>query len=194
MADAQSPAPIPNRKRSLPRLRDPFYQGNAWVFWTHTVARRETGWLSFQSHLEFREAALHAQAREVIACAIYVLMPDHLHCLWIGADPQSDQRLATRSLRRQLNTLLAPRKLQEQPHDHVLRESERTAGAFAATWQYVAENPVRAGLVDDWRDYPFLGALIPGYPGLDPREVDFLRRFWRVYHAFSDRHAGAKSP
>ncbi|MCC5838796.1 MAG: hypothetical protein JJT96_01625 [Opitutales bacterium] len=151
------------------------------------MANRSTGWLSPTVHLAFREAFLHAQTREGLACPVYVLMPDHLHCLWIGASPASDQRLAARALRRQITNLIRPHRLQDQAHDHVLREEERTEGAFATVWQYMAENPRRAGLVDDWRGYPYLGALVPGYPGLDPREVDFLARFWRVYQAFSDR-------
>lgn len=45
----------------------------------------------------------------------------------------------------------------------------------------VCENPVRAGLVAAWPDYPYLGALVPGYPDLDPRDEDRLDQFWRIY-------------
>ena len=175
------------KKTNLPRLEPEWYRGRAWVFWTFTIEQRKTGWLNNDFSQGFREAALHAQAREVIACPVYVLMPDHMHLIWIGAGEQSDQLLAARVLRRALNGLLLPERLQKQPHDHVLREKERARGAFAATWEYIIRNPERAGCVKNWQDYPYLGAMVPGYPGLDPRIDGFSDQFWRAYTAFSLR-------
>ena len=63
----------------------------------------------------------------------------------------------------------------------MLREHEREHGAFGIVANYVFENPVRAGLVAAWRDYTHLGALVPGYPDLDPRDEDYWERFWRIY-------------
>ncbi len=48
---------------------------------------------------------------------------------------------------------------------------------------YIWENPVRAGLVAQWRQYPYLGAVVAGYPDLDPRRDDFWDVFWRIYAA-----------
>jgi putative transposase len=39
--------------------------------------------------------------------------------------------------------------------DHVLRSSE----SYSEKWNYVRQNPVRAGLVKDWRDWPFIGEI-----------------------------------
>jgi len=39
--------------------------------------------------------------------------------------------------------------------DHILRSGE----AYSQKWDYVRENPVRAGLVTDWREWPFLGEV-----------------------------------
>ncbi len=71
--------------------------------------------------------------------------------------------------------------MQRQAFDHVLREEERARGAFGAVAHYVFENPVRARLAEDWKGYPYLGALLPGYPNLDPCQSDFWERFWRIY-------------
>src|SRR5690625_5504959 len=114
-------------------------------------------------------------------------MPDHVHLIWIGCRDSSDQLLATLSLRTEVNRLFAPAKLQKQAHDHVLREEERRRDVFAATWRYVAENPERAELVEDWREYPHLGSMVPGFMGLDPRRDDFFESFWRVFNAFGAR-------
>ena len=39
--------------------------------------------------------------------------------------------------------------------DHVLRSEE----SYENKWHYVRENPVRAGLVQDWTDWPFSGEI-----------------------------------
>ena len=40
--------------------------------------------------------------------------------------------------------------------DHVIRHSE----SYAAKWNYVRDNPVRAGLVSDADDWPFQGEIV----------------------------------
>lgn len=55
-----------------------------------------------------------------------------------------------------------------QGYDTVLREADREKGAFSELADYIWHNPVRAGLVEDWLRWPFLGCLLPGYPKLDP--------------------------
>jgi len=39
--------------------------------------------------------------------------------------------------------------------DHVLRSEE----SYEEKWHYVRENPVRAGLVKRWQDWPFGGEI-----------------------------------
>ena len=46
---------------------------------------------------------------------------------------------------------------------------------------HILANPVRAGLVAEWRAYPYSGALVPGYPDMELRDDDYWERFWRVY-------------
>jgi hypothetical protein len=40
---------------------------------------------------------------------------------------------------------------------------------------------VRAELVKDANDWPYLGAIVPGYPELHPLEDDYWRLFWKLY-------------
>lgn len=44
---------------------------------------------------------------------------------------------------------------QEEFFDHVLRSEE----SYAAKWEYVRDNPVRAGLVKAWEYWPYHGCL-----------------------------------
>jgi putative transposase len=72
-----------------------------------TIEGRRTGWLTHMFHAQFRELLLHALARYQLACPAYCLMPDHLHLLWLGLAPSSDQRLAAQFFRQHMNRLLA---------------------------------------------------------------------------------------
>ena len=171
-----------DHKRNLPRLERHHYQGHAVVFWTNTLEARARGWLTPAFHAIFREMMLHAAVREQLFCPAYCLMPDHLHLVWMGLCRESDQLNAMKFLRVHLEPVLGDgREWQHQPHDHVLREEERKRNAFARFCFYTLANPVRAKLVKRERDWPFLGAVVPGYPELHPLAEDFWGIFWKLY-------------
>lgn len=152
------------------------------------MEHRATGWLDDFFHAHFRELLLHAAAREGLFCPAYVLMPDHIHLVWMELRVDTDQRNAMKFLRKHLATALARRaptgvefELQKQSHDSVLREKDRVRGAFAKACFYVLDNPREAGLVKHPREWKFLGAVVPGYPFLHPFEEDFWELFWKIY-------------
>jgi hypothetical protein len=93
-------------------------------------------------------------------------------------------------LREHLGAALAPHRFQHQAHDHVLREGERRRGAFAKICFYILANPVRDGLIKPQESWPFCGAIVPGYPDLDPRTEGFWRKFWKFYSASRAPDAG----
>jgi putative transposase len=174
----------------LPRLPREYYQGDSVVHWTLPVFDRATGWLSDPFHSNFRELMLHAAVREGLFCPVYCLMPDHIHLLWMGLRLDSDQRNGMAFLRTHLKPLLAPAKFQPQAHDHVLRAEDRRKNAFAQGCRYILENPIRAGLAERVSDWKFMGAVVPGYPKLDPRANDYWRIFWKFYAAEKRPDAG----
>jgi hypothetical protein len=83
----------------------------------------------------------------------------------MGLNLDSDQRNGMAFLRTHLEPALSGAK--SQAHDHVFTAAERKRRAFAATCDYIRENPVRANLVEKAADWPYTEALIPGYPKLD---------------------------
>jgi putative transposase len=174
-----------NRDDYLRRLEPEQYRGQACVHWSMTINDRRTGWLKPIFYYKFREILTHTMFRNAVCCPLYCCMPDHLHLVWLGILDASDQRLAARYFRTQLNPILEKlgTKLQTQPYDHVLRDEERNRSAFENVVEYVARNPERAGLVpvDRFRDYPYTGCLVPGYPELSPWQEDYWERFWRIY-------------
>ncbi len=46
---------------------------------------------------------------------------------------------------------------------------------------YVLDNPRRHGWVSHPREWPYLGAIVPGYPFLHPLADDFWLMFWKLY-------------
>jgi REP element-mobilizing transposase RayT len=88
----------------------------------------------------------------------YVLMPDHLH-LFLSVVEISLSNWV-KSLKNALSKTLRPAG-QEGPHwqkgffDHLLRSGE----SYSQKWDYVRENPVRAGLVESAEDWPFAGEI-----------------------------------
>ena len=173
------------RSDHLRRLEPEYYRGLAYVHWTMTVQDRKTGWLIPIFYYKFREILTHTMFRYGLCCPIYCCMPDHLHLLWLGLLKHSDQLLAMRFFRKQLNPVLEKlgAELQRETYDHVLREEEREQSAFEDIAEYIARNPERAGLIepDGFRAYPFTGCLVPGYPELKLWEPDSWTRFWRCY-------------
>ena len=90
----------------------------------------------------------------------YVIMPDHIH-LFVALD---DERINLPSWMKALKGVLSkefrerhvsPPYWQKGYFDHVLRGVE----SYSQKWDYVRDNPVRAALVSQWQDWPYLGQI-----------------------------------
>lgn len=114
-------------------------------------------------------------------------MPDHGHFLLGGLKQRSDQRLAIPFFRkewnRQFRLLHKSYRLQKQAHDHVLRRKEwADPASFQTVAEYILNNPVKAELVEQFEDWRYLGSIVAGYPNLNPRDLDYWERFWKICH------------
>ena len=88
----------------------------------------------------------------------YCLMPDRLHML-VGNETGADI-LEFVSVFKKKTSFLAAKKFRRKLwqtgfHDRILRRDEDVGKAA----RYIFENPVRKGIVDDFREYPYLGSL-----------------------------------
>ena len=94
-----------------------------------------------------------SQKRIILDAA--VIMPDHLH--FVAALQQDSLERLMHSLKsytaKKVNALLHRQGAFWQPqyHDHALRKDE----ALNEVVLYTLNNPVRAGLVENFRDYPY---------------------------------------
>jgi len=91
----------------------------------------------------------------------YCLMPDHLHVLLSPADSRVE--LGTWLQRfKSFTAHWAKRRCgitglwQRSCYDHVCREGETAEGVL----RYILDNPVRAGLVDEWQAWPWSGVFM----------------------------------
>jgi REP element-mobilizing transposase RayT len=95
-----------------------------------------------------------------VAVGRYVIMPDHVHFFlrgsdnfrlgaWIGGLKQALAKAAMLSRRN-------GQIWEEGFFDHILRSNE----SYAQKWNYVRENPVRAGLVKSAAEWPYQGEIV----------------------------------
>ena len=101
-----------------------------------------------------------------IAVGRYVLMPDHIH-FFVQGNPNFDLGVWVRGLKRVVAAAVSGgRRLvnsassqgsiwQRGFFDHVIRNTE----SYAQKWDYVRENPVRAGLVKKNEEWIFQGEI-----------------------------------
>lgn len=94
----------------------------------------------------------------------YCFMPDHLHLLVEGKDENADLKRFVKFYKQKTGYIY--RKDYGNPlwqvnyYEHVLRKGEETE----AVAKYIWGNPVRKGIVEDYRDYPYSGSLTLGNP------------------------------
>ena len=126
------------------------------TFCTHNRLPRFTDADTVQSVLSH---FLRVGSEEAIEITAYCFMPDHLHMVVEGKADHSDlKRFISRS--KQFSGYAysqchdTARLWQRYGYERVLRDDEPTQMAVA----YTLENPVRAGLAKEPRDYPFIGS------------------------------------
>ena len=82
-----------------------------------------------------------------------VMMPDHIHVLTYPHDRDNDVGNFSAAIKRWMRQEARRDDWRWQPgsFDRLLRGGE----SGAQKWAYIRENPVRAGLVERWQDWPY---------------------------------------
>lgn len=111
-------------------------------------------------HTSFIQFGERAYAKRNIAVGRYVIMPDHVHLFVTGPDDFELGRWI--GVLKQFMMKAVVREQAREPlwqrgfFDHVLRSEE----SYGQKWNYVRDNPVRAGLVEKADDWPYAGEII----------------------------------
>ncbi len=91
-----------------------------------------------------------------VAVFTHCIMPDHLHLLLklkegYGKSLQNWVTAFKRYIAREVNEIFRIKPLwQNNFYEHIVRKEE----SLHKIAEYIVNNPVRKGLVDDWRKYP----------------------------------------
>jgi len=113
------------------------------------------------SDLEQAQSALEKYAQRGTdefgaALGRYVIMPDHIH-LFVCGDADFVLSKWVAGLKRAISKALGIRGEFWQPtfFDHILRSDE----SYSEKWEYICQNPVRAGLVKQSEDWKYQGEI-----------------------------------
>jgi REP element-mobilizing transposase RayT len=145
---------MPNRPRRLDRVFQrydpPLY------FVTFNTHKRQKLLANAHVHEALVRFAHEGEARGV-GLGRYVIMPDHVH-LFVRGNIDFVLRQWVRMLKRVLSSAIpvAEPHWQQGFFDHLIRHGE----SYAEKWEYVRQNPVRAGLVQHVDEWPWQGEIV----------------------------------
>ncbi|MDE3058892.1 MAG: transposase [Bacteroidota bacterium] len=142
------------------RLEEEFYRGCKVVSFTACVKDR-VSFFTVEDRFRNCEVFLLKALKEFESEAeVYLFMPDHAHLLLRGENETSDVLKTIKSFKQKSGFWLYQNHpsvhWQKDFYDHILRKEKEVAKHI----RYILYNPVRAGLVEDWGEYPFKGSTI----------------------------------
>jgi len=141
-----------------PRLDDVFQKYDPPVYFVTLCTNHRQKILANNAvHSALLEYGRRAEARG-IALGRYVIMPDHIH-LFVAGDVEFDLGIWVRGLKRVVAAAVTGGRKQLWQRgffDHLIRNSE----SYSEKWDYVRQNPVRAGLVSDADEWRFQGEIV----------------------------------
>jgi len=141
-----------------PRLAGFRYIGLHAYFFTICTFNRHRCFADRGTATITRDHLLRTSADYQFELIAYCLMPDHVHALVEGTTEGADfirfvsmfKQKSGHSYRQSIGSRL----WQESFQEHTLRGDEDVEPIAA----YIVGNPIRAGLCEEHRDYPFLGS------------------------------------
>ena len=149
----------PTGKERLQRL-DRIFVSSPIYFVTACTSNRRSILANGTVHQAFRSFAEAGESHGAYV-GTYVIMPNHLH-FFVALDLENTLSAWMKSLKNALSKSLRGIGV-KSPHwqkgffDHVLRSGE----SYSQKWEYVRDNPVRAGLAKTWEDWPYAGEIWP---------------------------------
>jgi len=146
------------KKKSSPRLSSFHYKGSFAYSLTLCTHERKTLFNSRELIYDVIDRLKDSAIRYGFTVVVYTFMPDHLHILIKGAE-DADLKGFVRHFKQMSGYYFKNKYGVNLWHlsyyDHVIRNDEEIKTAA----RYILENPVRKGLVKDFRGYPFSGSF-----------------------------------
>jgi REP element-mobilizing transposase RayT len=141
--------------KDRPHRLDLFYINQPLYFVTFSTRDRRSIPSLDRAQIALEHYARHGITDFNVALGRYVIMRDHVH-LFVRGDQEFTLSSWIGGLKRAMSVALESSRLwQPGFFDHVLRSDE----SYAEKWNYVRDNPVRAGLVKSANDWPHQGEI-----------------------------------
>ena len=142
------------------RLPTELYTGEVAVSITACIKDRKKLFTDENIFNEFEKILLEELKSTSCSSYVYLFMSDHLHIIIKGENSKANVKSCIEKFKQKtgywLSQNISDKKWQKDYFDHIIRENENLEMQI----QYILNNPVRAGLVDNWKDYPFKGSTI----------------------------------
>ena len=135
------------------------YTANPTYFLTSCTSERKPILATKDLHDAFINFCQQALQRNIFV-GRYVLIPDHIHLFVKFSGEETDVSMWIKSLKNSLSKKFREMGIvalhwQKDFFDHVLRSGE----SYSEKWLYMVENSIRAGLVKEWKDWPYQGEI-----------------------------------
>lgn len=140
------------------RLPEEIYRGFNIVAFTACIKERISFFTTEDRFKQCEELLLDSLQKHQSSAEVYVFMPDHVHLLLRGESETSDVLKAMKLFKQKSGFWLSKNYhtvlWQKDFYDHILRKDQDLPKQI----NYILNNPVRAGIVDTWKQYPFKGS------------------------------------
>jgi putative transposase len=142
-----------------PRLKDFGYVGTYSYFITILTADRQDYFKETHIVEPLIKLLKETAEKERFSVSVYCFMPDHLHILVNGLEEQSNLQHFIKLYKQKSGFWFKQKNYLNLWHlsyyDHILRKIE----AINYVAMYILNNPVRKGIVTDFKEYRFNGSF-----------------------------------
>jgi REP element-mobilizing transposase RayT len=150
---------MPKIREKRHRLAKAFYRGTACVALTLCIKNRVELFKTSQIIDAFVHILDDSATKFNCIIPVYCFMPDHQHMVITGTNDEVDLLKAIINYKQKTGFWMSKNQVgaswQKDFYDHIIKKEEKLATHI----RYILDNPVRKGLVSDWQDYPFKGAI-----------------------------------
>jgi len=146
-----------------------FYQPGARYFFTVVTFHRQQFLTDDDCRIWLRKAIVKTRGRYPFTIDAWVLLPDHLHCIWTLPKQDADFSVRWNGIKRRFTTQ-AKHKLHKPEWINASKQKHRESTAWQRRfWEhqirddsdyqqhmdYIHYNPVKHGLVERAKDWPY---------------------------------------
>lgn len=142
------------------RLDEHCYIGRVDVVFTLCIKDRISVFTEEEICNHFRQLLFDEAQQQGCDVIAYVFMPDHCHIILEGKNDDSQTLEAIKRFKQKAGFWFYQNRIgiswQKDFYDHIIREKETLEKHI----NYLLENPIRKGIIADWRDYRFKGSMV----------------------------------